>query len=97
MNPNDRDMLAMLLLDQASERHSAPPPDPRIHGQWQSYTPPWYERLTDAVTGAIYGPDANARQTGAVARFAGPDNPFNLPAQVTHGIDRAAQGFRRGD
>lgn len=63
----------------------------------RSHKPKWYETVTYAISDRIYGPNATARQTQAVAKFVGPENPFNAPAQITRGIADVAAGMRRGD
>lgn len=63
----------------------------------RNYDPPWYDRLASGVTDFIYGDDANAQDRAWVNTLVGPENPFNLPAQASQGINTAMDGYNRGD
>lgn len=49
------------------------------------------------LTDKLFGPNATPRDFEAVAKIAGPQNPFNAPAQVLEGTDRIKEGVGRGD
>lgn len=62
----------------------------------RSYQEPWYRALPNRLTDYIYGPDATAQQAAGVRHLVGPENPLNLPAQFSEGVDTAATGYRVG-
>ncbi|MEQ1689360.1 MAG: hypothetical protein ABL874_12375, partial [Sphingopyxis sp.] len=66
-------------------------------GQMSSYVEPWYRKLPNDATDAIYGPDANAQQAAGVRQLLGTANPWNVPGAIAEGVDVGAQGFRNGD
>ena len=63
----------------------------------RSYAPPWHAQVTNALTDAIYGPRATARDRSWVDKFTGPQNPFNALAQVESGVGNALAGYRQGN
>ena len=65
--------------------------------QMQSYSEPWYRALPNALTDRIYGPNANAQQAAGVRHMVGPENPLNLPAQFSEGVDTARTGYQLGN
>lgn len=70
---------------------------PRPRPELRSYTPAWHDRIVDGLTGLLYGPNANAQQRANVNHIAGPDNPFNIPAQINQGYNTAKLGIDLGD
>lgn len=68
-------------------------PEPEL----RSHESPWYDELAYKLTDMIYGDKANARQALGMKTLVGPDNPLNIPAQMTRGVNTAAEGYRRGD
>jgi len=62
----------------------------------RAYDEPWYRKLPNWLTDQIYGPDANAQQAAGVRHLAGPENPLNLPAQFSEGVDTAHTGYQLG-
>ena len=63
----------------------------------RSYQPAWHDRVVNYLTNAVYGENANAQQRERVNMLAGPDNPFNIPAQVNQGYNTLAQGVALRD
>lgn len=80
-------------------------PDPKSLGQaltgsgpeLRQWDPPWYQRIPYAVTDAIYGPNANARQAAPVINALGVNNPFNVPAQAQESGEMIGRGVKFGD
>lgn len=70
---------------------------PRYREEARAYEFPWYRRLGHELTDWWYGPDANAQQGAKVQHLVGPENPFNIPGQISEGVDRFNEGYRRGD
>lgn len=73
-----------------------------LYGRWpqaelHSYTPPWYDRVTDRITSLLYGENANAQQRAGVNHLVGPENPLNLPAQLTEGYNTLSTGVSLGE
>lgn len=66
-------------------------------GEIRSYSAPWYDNLSANIATRLFGENANARQFQAVRKVVGPENPFNLPAQVTQGVRETTQAVRQGD
>lgn len=85
------------LLDPWAWRSDMNAPQPGPTPEARSYTPAWHDRVVDAITGGIFGPDANAQQRAGVNHIFGPDNPINLPAQVNQGYNTAKLGADLGD
>jgi hypothetical protein len=63
----------------------------------RNYDSPWYDKAVNYLTDTFYGPNANAQDRAWVNKLAGPENPFNFPAQATQGIEQAYSGYNRGD
>lgn len=62
-----------------------------------AYAEPWYRKLPNDATDAIYGPDANAQQASTVRNLLGPANPLNIPGAINEGVDTGVQGYKNGD
>ncbi len=71
--------------------------DEKKQPELRPYEFPWYRRAGHALTDMIYGENATPQQGEWVQKFTGPENPFNFPAQITHGSENVMQGYRSGD
>lgn len=65
--------------------------------EMRSHQPAWYDSITNALTDMIYGENANTKNRATVSQFTGPENPFNVPANVTDGYGRLSSGLSNGD
>jgi hypothetical protein len=63
----------------------------------RAHEPVWYDKLTNYLTDKIYGENATAKDREMVSKFVGPENPYNVPAQVTEGYHKASEGLTSGD
>jgi len=67
--------------------------DRRGEGELRSYEFPWYDRLSHGLADWWYGDKATAPETQWVKKLTGPENPFNIPAQVSEGQNVAQEGL----
>lgn len=63
----------------------------------KAWEPPWYDRVRNWLADIYGGENATPQQTDFIGKFTGPENPFNLPAQITHGADTAREGYHQND
>lgn len=69
-------------------------------GEMRSFDAPWYDDVTATVADWLHmiRPGGSPRRSYQLAEnLAGPQNPFNFPAQITSGINTASEGYRMGD